>query len=134
MIGVADTGCTFTGEIPATTGLLGNDGGAGFGGGPLVTGEKFAPGRVIGATGLILCPDNGPFGRGPISGRGTDPVMGTPPIKGCTGTCGGPDKFTKEATLFCGGMVGAPFVNAVSVAENCFKLWTKDGGKVLGTS
>ena len=40
---VAETGATLTGEIPAATGLLGNEGGAGFGGGPLVTGEKFAP-------------------------------------------------------------------------------------------
>lgn len=33
------------GDIPAATGLLGNDGGAGFGGGPVVTGVKFAPGK-----------------------------------------------------------------------------------------
>lgn len=39
----ADTGGTFIGDIPAATGLLGNEGGAGFGGGILVTGEKFAP-------------------------------------------------------------------------------------------
>lgn len=42
-IAVAEAGGTLTGEIPVATGLLGNEGGAGFGGGPLVAGEKFAP-------------------------------------------------------------------------------------------
>ena len=135
---MAETGGILTGEIPVATGLLGNEGGAGFGGGPLVAGEKFAPGKVIGETGLIECPGNGPFtGGGPISGRGTDPVIGIPLIKGCTGTCGGADKFTNEATLFCGRILAAPFVRFVtllSLAESDFKLCIKAEGKALGIS
>lgn len=42
-IAAAGAGWTWTGDIPAATGLLGNEGGAGFGGGPTVTDEKFAP-------------------------------------------------------------------------------------------
>lgn len=34
---------TFIGEIPAAIGLFGNEGGAGFGGGPLVAGVKLLP-------------------------------------------------------------------------------------------
>lgn len=33
----------FIGEIPAVIGLFGNDGGAGFGGGPLIAGVKLPP-------------------------------------------------------------------------------------------
>lgn len=40
---MTDPGGAFTGDIPAMTGLLGNERGAGFGGGPLIAGEKFAP-------------------------------------------------------------------------------------------
>lgn len=64
------------------------------------------------------CPANGPLeGGGPIRGRGTDPGIVIPPIKGCTATCGGPDKFTKEVTLFDDGMFAAPFVKFVALSS-----------------
>lgn len=43
MTAAAGAGGIFTGEIPAATGLLGNEGGVGFGGGIAVTGAKFGP-------------------------------------------------------------------------------------------
>ena len=63
------------------------------------------------------------MGGGPIRGRGTDPAIGTPLIKGCTGTCGGPDKLSSEATLFCGGILAAPFVKFVTLTSpKCYEM------------